>query len=242
VVNHLRQDVSRRNLLVESPVMDTSLWLIVLTVGTAVVFDFTNGFHDTANAMATTIATRALPPRAAVGLAAVLRRMRRLFVPGLGAPPSIYARALDASWRVVRAPSFAESGGSLRLHVSALVAELDAANEPATVAGHSMGAAVAVLATLERTEAVARLVLVSPAGLPLTKPIHASLRDFARQLRAGSFPLTATLSAVGSAARAPRAAARLVRKPSARSTSRPSFAPSPPWTFPAPSSGARPTR
>src|SRR5215471_5980326 len=48
------------------------LAIVALTVATAVVFDFTNGFHDTANAMATTIATRALPPRAAVGLAAVL--------------------------------------------------------------------------------------------------------------------------------------------------------------------------
>ncbi len=47
-------------------------WIVSLTVATAVLFDFTNGFHDTANAMATTIATRALPPRAAVGLAAVL--------------------------------------------------------------------------------------------------------------------------------------------------------------------------
>jgi PiT family inorganic phosphate transporter len=40
-----------------------SLTLIVIVVGTAVFFDFTNGFHDTANAMATTIATRALSPR-----------------------------------------------------------------------------------------------------------------------------------------------------------------------------------
>jgi inorganic phosphate transporter, PiT family len=48
------------------------LALVILTVATALVFDFTNGFHDTANAMATTIATRALPPRAAVSLAAVL--------------------------------------------------------------------------------------------------------------------------------------------------------------------------
>jgi inorganic phosphate transporter, PiT family len=48
------------------------LAIIVLTVATAVVFDFTNGFHDTANAMATTIATRALRPRIAVGLASIL--------------------------------------------------------------------------------------------------------------------------------------------------------------------------
>ena len=45
---------------------------MILTVATALVFDFTNGFHDTANAMATTIATRALRPRIAVALAAVL--------------------------------------------------------------------------------------------------------------------------------------------------------------------------
>jgi PiT family inorganic phosphate transporter len=49
-----------------------SLTLIIIVVGTAVFFDFTNGFHDTANAMATTIATRALPPRVAVGLASIL--------------------------------------------------------------------------------------------------------------------------------------------------------------------------
>jgi inorganic phosphate transporter, PiT family len=46
--------------------------LLVLVVVTALGFDFTNGFHDTANAMATSIATRALRPRAAVALSAVL--------------------------------------------------------------------------------------------------------------------------------------------------------------------------
>ena len=40
----------------------STLALVILTIYTAVVFDFTNGFHDTANAMATTIATRALRP------------------------------------------------------------------------------------------------------------------------------------------------------------------------------------
>jgi PiT family inorganic phosphate transporter len=46
--------------------------VLALVVAVALAFDFTNGFHDTANAMATSIATRALPPRVAVGLAAVL--------------------------------------------------------------------------------------------------------------------------------------------------------------------------
>lgn len=46
--------------------------LLVLVVATALAFDFTNGFHDTGNAMATSIATRALRPKIAVALSAVL--------------------------------------------------------------------------------------------------------------------------------------------------------------------------
>jgi PiT family inorganic phosphate transporter len=45
------------------------LWIVV---GTALAFDFTNGFHDTANAVATSISTRAMAPRVAVTLAAAL--------------------------------------------------------------------------------------------------------------------------------------------------------------------------
>ncbi|WP_027928015.1 inorganic phosphate transporter [Amycolatopsis benzoatilytica] len=51
--------------------MDPSL-LVVVVICTALVFDFTNGFHDTANAMATSIATGALRPRVAVAISAVL--------------------------------------------------------------------------------------------------------------------------------------------------------------------------
>jgi inorganic phosphate transporter, PiT family len=47
-------------------------FLLVLVVITALGFDFTNGFHDTGNAMATSIATKALSPRVAVGLSGVL--------------------------------------------------------------------------------------------------------------------------------------------------------------------------
>jgi PiT family inorganic phosphate transporter len=45
--------------------------LLVVTIAVALVFDFTNGFHDTANAVATSISTRALSPRLAVGIAAI---------------------------------------------------------------------------------------------------------------------------------------------------------------------------
>jgi inorganic phosphate transporter, PiT family len=47
-------------------------FILVLVVITALSFDFTNGFHDTGNAMATSIATGALPPKIAVALSGVL--------------------------------------------------------------------------------------------------------------------------------------------------------------------------
>src|SRR5216117_479134 len=49
--------------------MDAALLVIVVVV--ALGFDFTNGFHDTANAVATSVSTRALTPRLAVLIAAV---------------------------------------------------------------------------------------------------------------------------------------------------------------------------
>jgi PiT family inorganic phosphate transporter len=52
--------------------MDSSDVVIALVVAAALGFDFTNGFHDTANAMATSIATRAISPKLAVALAAML--------------------------------------------------------------------------------------------------------------------------------------------------------------------------
>ncbi len=49
-----------------------TLFVVVLVIVTALAFDFTNGFHDTANAMATSIATGALKPRTAVIAAGTL--------------------------------------------------------------------------------------------------------------------------------------------------------------------------
>ncbi len=46
--------------------------VLVLVVITALAFDFTNGFHDTGNAMATSIATGALPPKVAVAISGAL--------------------------------------------------------------------------------------------------------------------------------------------------------------------------
>jgi len=52
--------------------VDLQLFLLIIVVVTALAFDFTNGFHDTGNAMATSIASGALGPKTAVTLSASL--------------------------------------------------------------------------------------------------------------------------------------------------------------------------
>src|SRR5215203_746995 len=51
---------------------DAQTLLLVLTIAVALLFDFTNGFHDTANAIGTAVGTRAMPPRVAVAFSAFL--------------------------------------------------------------------------------------------------------------------------------------------------------------------------
>ena len=51
--------------------MNTTLFLVSLIIIVALVFDYTNGFHDAANAIATTVETKALTPRSALAVAAI---------------------------------------------------------------------------------------------------------------------------------------------------------------------------
>ena len=48
------------------------LWLLIFVIILAIAFDFINGFHDTANAIATVVSTRVLHPNVAILMAAVL--------------------------------------------------------------------------------------------------------------------------------------------------------------------------
>ncbi|HZE33307.1 MAG TPA: anion permease, partial [Actinoallomurus sp.] len=50
--------------------MDLTVLIVIVVI--ALAFDFTNGFHDAANAIATSVSTRALTPRVALALAAVM--------------------------------------------------------------------------------------------------------------------------------------------------------------------------
>jgi len=63
--------------------MDYTTWLVVIIVLLALSFDFINGFHDTANAIATSVSTRALTPRRAIILASVMNLVGALMFTGV---------------------------------------------------------------------------------------------------------------------------------------------------------------
>ena len=137
--------------------------------------------------------------------------MSALFLPGWGARASIYRTAVPDGWEVLEPPSFRATRGSLEAYCTWLRDELGRRNGPFTLGGHSFGAALAVLAAASGEAEVERLVLVDPAGLPLSKPMRLCLRDFGRQLATGVYPMVPAVQSVGSALAAPRAALRLAR-------------------------------
>ncbi|KAA8996849.1 inorganic phosphate transporter [Paenibacillus spiritus] len=63
--------------------MDTSIWVLGIVIVLALGFDFINGFHDTANAIATSVSTRALPPRTAIIMAACMNFVGALLFTGV---------------------------------------------------------------------------------------------------------------------------------------------------------------
>ncbi len=93
--------------------MTTQLILLIVLIVVAVSFDFTNGFHDSANAVATSVATGALKPRQAVLLAAVFNVV--------GAFISISVATKIASGLISTVGSTVKTNGGVTHGVSALV-------------------------------------------------------------------------------------------------------------------------
>jgi pimeloyl-ACP methyl ester carboxylesterase len=133
-----------------------------------------------------------------------------LLVPGWGATAGLYSRGLPAGWEALSLPSFRATGGDLGAYRLAVERELEARHaRPVAVAGHSLGAALAVLAAAASPELVTRLILVAPAGLPYTKPVRGAARALASQIVRGRYPAAELARAGLHVAAAPRAALRL---------------------------------
>lgn len=74
--------------------MDATFAAVVAIIAIALIFDYTNGFHDAANAIATSVSTRALTPRAALILAAVANLIGALL--GEGIAKTVGSGIIDA--------------------------------------------------------------------------------------------------------------------------------------------------
>ena len=109
-----------------------SLLLLMIVVAAALVFDFTNGFHDTANVIAAAIATRSLSPRVAVALAAVLN-FAGAFI-SLKVAATVATGIVDAS-RVTETIAFAGLCGAILWNLATWALGLPSSSSHALIGG-----------------------------------------------------------------------------------------------------------
>jgi len=133
----------------------------------------------------------------------------KFFIPGWGAPACLYDPGLPPEWKALEPPSFRASGGSFNACRDWFATEIARLDEPVVLAGHSMGAALAMAVAADVPDRVSGLLLIAPAGLPLTKPIRRSMASFASQLAHGRYPMTHAARAAARIASAPRSALKL---------------------------------
>lgn len=134
--------------------------------------------------------------------------MNGLFVPGWGATAQLYRPGLPEGWEALELPSYRSTRGEIAAYRRWLGDEVERHPEPVTLAGHSLGGALAALVAADRPELVERVILLSPAGLPLSKPIRSSVVTFVRQVLRRVYPAREVMRMVGSSLVAPRAALR----------------------------------
>jgi len=137
---------------------------------------------------------------------------RRLFLPGLAARGSLYAPGLPQGWIALDPPLLGETRGSFDAHRQWLLEELEQYGRPVSLAGHSLGAALAIAAAADRPDLVEELILFSPAGLPLSKPMRDSLWLLIQQVVQGLYPAKEVVAVVGETIKHPRATHRLAHE------------------------------
>ncbi len=135
----------------------------------------------------------------------------RLFIPGFGARASLYAGGLPGGWEGIEPPRYRREA-CFASRRAWLLAELEEREGPVLLGGHSMGAALALAAAARRPDLVAGVIALSPAGLPLGKPIRRSLRDLASQVGRRRYPAAELVRSAAAMARAPRGVVALARE------------------------------
>ena len=135
-----------------------------------------------------------------------------LFVPGLAVRGRLYWPGVPADWLALDPPGAGRARGRFQAYREWLTGELVARGRPVTLAGHSMGAALAICAASERPDLVKRLILFSPAGLPLSKPLRSSFWLLVRQAFRGLYPAREVGFVVAETVKHPWLTQRLARE------------------------------
>jgi inorganic phosphate transporter, PiT family len=145
--------------------------LIGIVIVTALVFDFTNGFHDTANAMATTISTGAMKPKAAVAMSAVLN-LAGAFV-SVEVAKTISKGLIDESAGIQPAVILAALVGAITWNMLTWLAGLPSSSSHALMGG-ILGAAVASMGIgAVNGDVVVTKVLIPALAAPLVAGLAA---------------------------------------------------------------------
>jgi inorganic phosphate transporter, PiT family len=144
--------------------LDSDLVLIIV-VGTALAFDFTNGFHDTANVVATSISTRAMAPRIAVAYAAVLNFVGAFI--SLEVAATIAEDVVDASVITSNTVIFAGLIGAISWNLTTWYFGLPSSSSHALIGGIVGSTFAAVGAEGVLAEGIAAKVLIPAVIAPV---------------------------------------------------------------------------
>src|SRR3954470_20095905 len=138
--------------------------ILVIVVVTALAFDFTNGFHDTANAIATSVSTRAMSPRFAVALSAVLN-FAGAFI-SLKVAATIGSGIVDAG-AITTTVVFAGLVGAITWNIATWWAGLPSSSSHALIGGLIGAALVADGPDVIDVDGIVEKVLVPAAVAPV---------------------------------------------------------------------------
>src|SRR4051812_28173640 len=138
--------------------------ILVIVVVTALAFDFTNGFHDTANAIATSVSTRAMSPRFAVALSSILN-FAGAFI-SLKVAATVGSGIVDAG-AVTTTVVFAGLVGAIAWNIATWWAGLPSSSSHALIGGLIGAAFVADGPDAINVDGIVEKVLVPAAVAPV---------------------------------------------------------------------------
>ncbi|MCD9142325.1 inorganic phosphate transporter [Streptomyces albireticuli] len=147
--------------------------LIGIVIVTALVFDFTNGFHDTANAMATTISTGALKPKTAVAMSAALNLVGAFL--SVEVAKTISGGIIDESAGIRPEVIFAGLIGAIVWNLLTWLAGLPSSSSHALFGGLIGATIVSVGFDAVNADKVVMKVLIPAVAAPLVAGLAATL-------------------------------------------------------------------